>query len=161
MRALVVEPEILFYDEPTTGLDPLSSRNVDSLIEEMRERFLVTSIVITHDMATAFEVADRVMLLEGGRFVDEGTPERFFESPNPAVRAFADSSAVEPKKLLASRARRKSVAQIRASWHAAQDRVERLLVPCRRRRLRRAPYACRPSRRAPECAARRRRWRSR
>ena len=107
-RALVVEPEILFYDEPTTGLDPVSSRRVDALIEEMRERFLVTSIVITHDMATAFEIADRVMLLDRGRFVDEGTPERFFESSNPAVRRFADSSAVEPKKLAARRARRKA-----------------------------------------------------
>jgi phospholipid/cholesterol/gamma-HCH transport system ATP-binding protein len=115
-RALVVEPELLFYDEPTTGLDPLSSRKVDELIEEMRERFLITSIVITHDMASAFEIADRIMLLENGRFVDEGTPERFFESPNPAVRRFADSSAVDPSKLLTRRARRKPVPEIRAAW---------------------------------------------
>ena len=118
-RALVVEPEILFYDEPTTGLDPISSRKVDELIEEMREKFLITSIVITHDMAAAFEIADRVMLLDKGRFVDEGTPERFFESPNPAVRRFADSSAVEPKKLAARRARRKPATEIRAAWLAA------------------------------------------
>ena len=118
-RALVVEPEILFYDEPTTGLDPISSRKVDELIEEMRERFLVTSVVITHDMASAFEIADRVMLLDRGRFVDEGTPERFFESPNPAARRFADSSAVEPKKLLTRRARRKPAAEIRAAWLAS------------------------------------------
>jgi phospholipid/cholesterol/gamma-HCH transport system ATP-binding protein len=118
-RALVVEPEILFYDEPTTGLDPVSSRKVDELIEEMREKFLITSIVITHDMASAFEIADRVMLLDQGRFVDEGTPERFFESPNPAVRKFADSSAVEPKKLLTRRARRKPATEIRAAWITA------------------------------------------
>jgi phospholipid/cholesterol/gamma-HCH transport system ATP-binding protein len=119
-RALVVEPEILFYDEPTTGLDPLSSRRTDNLIEEMRERFLVTSIVITHDMASAFEIADHVMLLEKRRFVDEGPPERFFASPNPAVRTFADASAVEPSKLLARRVRRKTAEEIRALWHANQ-----------------------------------------
>jgi len=56
-RALVVEPEILIYDEPTTGLDPVMSRKVDRLIDEMRETFLVTSLVITHDMATAYEIA--------------------------------------------------------------------------------------------------------
>jgi phospholipid/cholesterol/gamma-HCH transport system ATP-binding protein len=117
-RALVVEPEILVYDEPTTGLDPLSSRRVDALIDEMREKFLVTSIVITHDMATAFEIADRVMLLEHGKFVAEGPPEKFFASDVPAVRTFADASAVEPQKLAARRAKRKSAEEIRAAWRA-------------------------------------------
>ncbi len=117
-RALVVEPEILVYDEPTTGLDPISSRRVDALIDEMREKFLVTSIVITHDMATAYEIADRVMLLERGKFVAEGPPERFFDSDLPAVRTFADASAVEPQKLAARRAKRKSAEEIRAAWRA-------------------------------------------
>jgi phospholipid/cholesterol/gamma-HCH transport system ATP-binding protein len=112
-RALVVEPEILLYDEPTTGLDPIMSRTVDHLIEEMREKFLVTSLVITHDMATAYEIADRVMLLERGVFVAEGSPEAFFASDNPTVRHFVDSSAVEPKKLSARRADRLSPKQIR------------------------------------------------
>ncbi len=114
-RALVVEPEILLYDEPTTGLDPIMSRTVDHLIEEMRETFLVTSLVITHDMATAYEIADRVMLLENGVFVAEGPPEQFFASDNPTVRLFVDSSAIEPKKLAARRAGRKTPAQIRAA----------------------------------------------
>ncbi len=114
-RALVVEPEILLYDEPTTGLDPIMSRTVDHLIEEMRETFLVTSLVITHDMATAYEIADRVMLLENGVFVAEGPPEQFFASDNPTVRFFVDSSAIEPKKLAARRAGRKTPAQIRAA----------------------------------------------
>ena len=82
----------------------------------MREKFLVTSMVITHDMATAFEIADRVMLVDKGCFVDEGTPERFFESSNPAVRTFADSSAVDPQKLRARRASRRGAAEIRAAW---------------------------------------------
>jgi phospholipid/cholesterol/gamma-HCH transport system ATP-binding protein len=118
-RALVVEPEILVYDEPTSGLDPVSSRNVDRLIEEMRERFLVTSIVVTHDMATAFEIADRVMLLDHGKFVYEGPPESLFETAEPAVRTFIDASAVEPHKLEARRALRKSVEEIREAWNAA------------------------------------------
>lgn len=118
-RALVVEPEILVYDEPTTGLDPLTSRKVDALIEEMRTRFLVTSLVITHDMATAYEIADRVMLLERGRFVAEGPTEQFFASESPAIRHFADSSGFEPKKLARSRAGRRTPAQIRAEWRAS------------------------------------------
>jgi ABC-type transporter Mla maintaining outer membrane lipid asymmetry ATPase subunit MlaF len=81
---------------------------------------LVTSMVITHDMATAFEIADRVMLLENGRFVGEGPPERFFASNDPSVRTFADASAVEPQKLMARRAGRKTPAQIREAWRAAQ-----------------------------------------
>ena len=115
-RALVVEPEILVYDEPTTGLDPVMSRKVDRLIEEAREKFLVTSLVITHDMATAYEIADRVMLLENGRFVHEGPPETFFVSTNPEVRFFADSSAVEPGRLAAERVGRMTPAEIRAAW---------------------------------------------
>ena len=121
-RALVVEPELLIYDEPTTGLDPVMSRQVDRLIDEMRETFLVTSLVITHDMATAYEIADRVMLLENGRFVAEGSPEQFFASDNPTVRFFVDSSAIEPKKLADRRGARKTPAQIRAAWCAARGR---------------------------------------
>jgi len=121
-RALVVEPEILAYDEPTTGLDPVLSRRVDRLIDETRERFLVTSLVITHDLATAYEIADRVMLLERGRFVAEGPPEEFFSSDNEAVRFFVDSSAIEPKKLTARRAGRKTPTQIRAAWGEAVRR---------------------------------------
>ena len=120
-RALVVEPEILMYDEPTTGLDPIMSRKVDRLIDEMRETFLVTSLVITHDMATAYEIADRVMLLENGRFVAEGSPEEFFASDNPTVRFFVDSSAIEPKKLVDRRRGRKTPAQIREAWIAARE----------------------------------------
>jgi phospholipid/cholesterol/gamma-HCH transport system ATP-binding protein len=122
-RALVTEPELLVYDEPTTGLDPLTARQVDHLIEEMRDRFSVTSLVITHDMATAYETADRVMLLEKGRFVAEGPTEEFFASDVAMIRTFADSSGFEPKKLAASRVGRKTPAQIREARVSSTRRV--------------------------------------
>jgi phospholipid/cholesterol/gamma-HCH transport system ATP-binding protein len=115
-RALVVEPELLIYDEPTTGLDPKTARKVDHLIDETRDRFLVTSMVITHDMATAYEVADRVMLLEHGRFVGEGPTEEFFSSNVEAIRTFSDASGFDPHKLATARAHRKTPAEIRAAW---------------------------------------------
>lgn len=117
-RALVVEPELLIYDEPTTGLDPKTARKVDHLIDETRDKFLVTSMVITHDMATAYEVADRVMLLEHGRFVGEGPVEEFFASDAPAIRTFADASGFDAKRLASERAHRKPPEEIRAAWQA-------------------------------------------
>src|ERR1041385_5857941 len=74
-RALMLEPEIIVYDEPTSGLDPLTSRMVDELIQETRERFGVTSVVISHDMASALKIADYVFLLAKGRVMGEGTPD--------------------------------------------------------------------------------------
>lgn len=84
-RAIVVEPEMIVYDEPT-------SRVVDELIERMRTRHGVTSIVITHDMVTAYDVADRVVLLAGGKAIAEGAPESIFESHGPELGPFARSS---------------------------------------------------------------------
>ena len=122
-RAMVIEPEILVYDEPTSGLDPINSRIVDGLIEQMRERFLVTSIVITHDMATAFDVADRVALLAQGKIVAEGTPENIFSLDIAEIQAFAASSAVDPARL-GPRRPRKSSAEIRAQWEERRARGE-------------------------------------
>ncbi len=128
-RALVVEPELLIYDEPTTGLDPKTARKVDHLIEETRTRFLVTSMVITHDMATAYEVADRVMLLEQGRFVGEGETESFFRSDVPAIKSFADASGFDADRLAAERADRRTPAQIRAAWRARLSATPRPSAP--------------------------------
>ena len=116
-RALVMEPEILIYDEPTSGLDPVTSRLVDALIEEMRERFCVTSVVITHDMVSAFDLADRVALLVGGKVAVEGPPECVLRADNEDVRRFVASSAVDPARLEA-RQGRKSPDEIRALWQA-------------------------------------------
>jgi phospholipid/cholesterol/gamma-HCH transport system ATP-binding protein len=114
-RAVVTEPEILVYDEPTTGLDPMNARMVDGLIERMREQHLVTSVVITHDMVTAYDVADRVALLVGGRIAACGPPEDIFRSHDAQVRPFAESSGLDLDRLGPRRAR-KSAAEIRARW---------------------------------------------
>lgn len=114
-RAMVMTPEILVYDEPTSGLDPVTSRVVDELIEDVRERFFVTSIVITHDMATAYGIADRVVLLHGGRIVIDGPPPVVFAMDDPRIAPFAVSSGIEPARLV-PHAHRKSPAEIRAQW---------------------------------------------
>lgn len=89
-RALMMQPRILFYDEPTAGLDPVSSTQIARLILDLKEKMDVTSIVITHDMKTAFEVADRMALLAGKRFHLVGTPDEFKSSDDPLVRQFVD-----------------------------------------------------------------------
>ena len=114
-RAVVTEPEILVYDEPTTGLDPMNARVVDGLIERMREQHLVTSVVITHDMVTAYDVADRVALLVDGRIAACGPPEEIFRSHDDRVRPFADASGLDLDRL-GPRRSRKSAAEIRARW---------------------------------------------
>ena len=114
-RAVVTEPEILVYDEPTSGLDPIGSRVVDGLIERMRSVHGVTSVVITHDMVTAYGIADRVVLLSGGRAVAQGSPEELFDSHAAEVEPFARASGVDLTRL-ASRAPRLPPAEIQARW---------------------------------------------
>lgn len=107
-RALVLEPEILVYDEPTSGLDPLSSRRVDELIAETSEKFGVTSLVITHDMASVFQIASRVNMLYDGRIAASGTPDDILASTSPIVIEFLRASGVsagEVESLSAARAR--------------------------------------------------------
>jgi phospholipid/cholesterol/gamma-HCH transport system ATP-binding protein len=96
---MVTEPEILVYDEPTSGLDPVTSRVVDGLIEHMRSNHFVTSIVVTHDMMTAYNVADRVVLLAHGKIVANGTPEEVFHSHGAEVEPFAVSSGLDMEHL--------------------------------------------------------------
>ncbi len=91
-RAIVLEPEILIYDEPTTGLDPIATKNVDNMIAETARRLGVTSIVISHDMASTFRIADHIFMLQGGRIVASGTPGEILRSDNPDLRLFVETS---------------------------------------------------------------------
>lgn len=93
-RALVRESEILIYDEPTTGLDPLTTQTVDELILETGQRFGVTSIVISHDMASVFRIADRITFLNFGRVEASGTPKDLLQTLEPATLAFIQASGV-------------------------------------------------------------------
>lgn len=94
-RALVMEPEILIYDEPTTGLDPITSRTVDELIESTRAQFGVTSIVISHDMESVFNGGHYVTLLYQGRIEESAPRDQFVASENPRVREFLRASGVK------------------------------------------------------------------
>jgi phospholipid/cholesterol/gamma-HCH transport system ATP-binding protein len=94
-RALMLEPVILVYDEPTSGLDPLTSRMVDDLIEDMRERFHVTSLVISHDIASCFRIAHQAVLLIEGKVVARGTPDELAHGKSEVARNFIAKSEVD------------------------------------------------------------------
>jgi phospholipid/cholesterol/gamma-HCH transport system ATP-binding protein len=92
-RAIVGRPEILLYDEPVTGLDPVNAASVDRLIKHIGDKKGVTSIVVTHDIEGGLALCDRVALLEGGHLRFIGPPDEFKRSQDPLVRAFADREA--------------------------------------------------------------------
>lgn len=92
-RAIAIEPEIILYDEPSTGLDPISTRVIDELILSMNEKLGCTQIVVTHDMDSAFRISDRMAMLAHRKIVAQGTVEEFKASTNPDVRAFLDARA--------------------------------------------------------------------
>ena len=87
-RTLILKPEIMLYDEPTTGLDPITSREISALILEMQKKFQTSSIIITHDMACAEITADRVLVLNEGRYIAEGNYEQLKNGPDELVRSF-------------------------------------------------------------------------
>ncbi len=98
-RAIAHEPEIILYDEPTTGLDPIMADAINDLIIELRERLHVTSVTITHDMKSAYKIADRIAMLYEGRIIEVGSPEQIRGTANPVVRQFITGSAVGPIKI--------------------------------------------------------------
>jgi len=97
-RALVLSPEILIFDEPTTGLDPLATRNVDEMILSAAERYNVTSVVISHDMASVFRIADRIAMLHKKRILFAGTPDEIRSYPDEYLQEFVNASLVGRSK---------------------------------------------------------------
>ena len=93
-RALIDRPEILLYDEPTTGLDPVATKNVDEMIRRTADDFGVTSVVISHDMASTFRIGDRISMLAGGKIIVSGTPEEVLRSQLPPLREFVEMSGL-------------------------------------------------------------------
>jgi phospholipid/cholesterol/gamma-HCH transport system ATP-binding protein len=91
-RALIDRPEILLYDEPTTGLDPIATKNVDDMIRRTADQFAVTSVVISHDMASTFRIGDRISMLYNGKILVSGTREDVLSCPDPALREFVETS---------------------------------------------------------------------
>ncbi len=89
-RAIIYQPEIVLYDEPTTGLDPIVSDSIDQLILRVRDRLKVTSVVVTHDMRSARRLGQRIMMLHEKRIYTTGTPEQIFGSDDPVVKQFVE-----------------------------------------------------------------------
>jgi phospholipid/cholesterol/gamma-HCH transport system ATP-binding protein len=94
-RAIALEPEVILYDEPTTGLDPVRSDVINQLIVKLNDELDATSITVTHDMASAFKIADRIVMLHQGKIVFDGTPAQIQASTDPTVHQFVTGEAGE------------------------------------------------------------------
>lgn len=92
-RALMLDPKIILFDEPTTGLDPITTKQIGDLILKTHQRYPVTFVIISHDLALTNSVADRVVMFNDGRVVEEGTPKEFNNSKEPFTRKFLDAQA--------------------------------------------------------------------
>ena len=95
-RAIVTRPQVMIYDEPTTGQDPIMIRYVDDMIEEAHKEFNLTSIVISHDMQSTFRIADRIAMLHKGEIIAFGPPQTLLESSHPEVRKFIFAGSSPP-----------------------------------------------------------------
>jgi phospholipid/cholesterol/gamma-HCH transport system ATP-binding protein len=95
-RAIAMDPAYILYDEPTTGLDPIMAGVIDDLIRSLQQRIGVTSVVVTHDLASAWRVADRIALLHAGRVVYSGTVAEARSTTDPALRQFVDGASEGP-----------------------------------------------------------------
>jgi phospholipid/cholesterol/gamma-HCH transport system ATP-binding protein len=95
-RAMVMDPELILFDEPTAGLDPVISSVIDELIITLSEKSKVTSIIVTHEMASAFRIGTRMAMLFQGKIIEDGPPEEFKKSANPVVRQFLSGSTQGP-----------------------------------------------------------------
>ena len=95
-RAIASEPEVLLYDEPTTGLDPITADMINDLIVRLNDKLKITSVAVTHDMTSAYKIADRVVMLYRGKVEFDGSPEEVRTTDNPVVRQFTTGSADGP-----------------------------------------------------------------
>lgn len=98
-RALTVDPRYVLFDEPTTSLDPVSARRVDRLIRELSDKLGVTSVVVSHDLASIFSIADRIAFLYKGRLRKVGTPAEFRDSDDAIVQQFTRGIAEGPMEV--------------------------------------------------------------
>jgi len=95
-RAIAYKPEIILYDEPSTGIDPIRADAINDLINDLKKDLCVTSVIITHDMVSSFKVGDRIAMLYEGKIIEVGTPAEIQASPNPVVQQFVHGRAHGP-----------------------------------------------------------------
>jgi phospholipid/cholesterol/gamma-HCH transport system ATP-binding protein len=108
-RAIALDPEVVLYDEPTTGLDPIRSDVINELILKLNDELHVTSVVVTHDMTSAFKVADRLVMLSEGKVIAEGKTDVFRHSTSDEVKRFVEGRATESELAAIRRARKEPV----------------------------------------------------
>ena len=95
-RAIALDPDIVFYDEPTSGLDPVVGGVIDKLIKDLSAKLMITSVVVTHDMQSVFEIADRITMIHKGKIIDVGTPREIRDSRNPFIVQFIHGNPEGP-----------------------------------------------------------------
>ncbi len=95
-RTICSRPQVILYDEPTTGLDPITADSINELIRDMRDKLKVTSVVVTHDMKSAYKIADKIVMLYRGKIIAEGTPQEIQDSTHPVVVQFINGLAQGP-----------------------------------------------------------------
>ncbi len=95
-RAICIRPEIILYDEPTTGVDPITADSINELIRSLHDKLQVTSLVVTHDMKSAYHIADKIAMLYKGKIIVEGTPQEIQNSQDPVVHQFINGLSKGP-----------------------------------------------------------------
>ena len=95
-RAVCVNPEIIMYDEPTTGVDPIMGDAINDLIVTLHDRLKITSVAVTHDMVSAYKIADRIAMLYKGKIIEVGMPDEIKNTKNPIVKQFVTGAAIGP-----------------------------------------------------------------
>ncbi len=99
-RAVVMEPQVVLYDEPTTGLDPIMADVINTMIRDLQNELDITSVVVTHDINSAYRVGDRITMLHEGKIIYSGTPEEIRETDNEIVRQFIEGRAEGPVRVV-------------------------------------------------------------